>query len=557
MIAHGFFVEDSLQFLELLGILRSKVIRLAEVLIHLVKFPHVVLQRRERYHQPRERVPSAGDPAFVVDAAVAEHLEVLRGAALDRLRGVGGVEHGDAVHGPLRDAINGLGLRDPSGFERGRGDIDDMVKLAAHFALRLDALRPVHDHAIARTTEVRGNLLGPLKGGVGGPSPADGEVRESARVAPRIDVVHHLVGFTDDAVEGHHLIVGALGAALGARSIVADDIEEERILQLTNGFKLRHQATDFMVGVLSESGESFHLALKKSLLFRAHILPRGDFRRPRRELGFGGNHAEPLLPLKGFLSQLFPAAGELAFILGDPLLRRMMRCVRGTGGKIHIERLVRGKRLLRTHPANRLIRHIGRKVIIGRWFVFHARHAVEDRGRPLVRLAADETIELVKTRSRRPPVIRAGRRDFPRRRLVVFAKGGSAKTIVAKDLRQRRDRQRADARIAGKRRRQLHDRARIVSVMIVSREQRRARRTAQRRGVKTIITQPSIRHLVERRHLDRPAKCTARTKTDVIDQHDHHIRGALRRLHLESRRRLRIAGVQRGHRHDRQFRNGQ
>ena len=34
-----------------------------------------------------------------------------------------------------------------------------------------------------------------------------------------VDVLHHLVGFADDAVERHHLVVGAFGAALGAEPL--------------------------------------------------------------------------------------------------------------------------------------------------------------------------------------------------------------------------------------------------------------------------------------------------------------------------------------------------
>ena len=86
VVAHGFLVEDGLEFLELRGVLRGEVVGLAEVLVHVVEFPHVVLQRRQRHHQPRDRVPRAGDPAFVVDAAVAEHLEILRRAAVGGLR---------------------------------------------------------------------------------------------------------------------------------------------------------------------------------------------------------------------------------------------------------------------------------------------------------------------------------------------------------------------------------------------------------------------------------------------------------------------------------------
>ena len=47
VVALGLLQEDRLELLELLGILRGEVVRLAEVLVHVVELPHVVLQRRD------------------------------------------------------------------------------------------------------------------------------------------------------------------------------------------------------------------------------------------------------------------------------------------------------------------------------------------------------------------------------------------------------------------------------------------------------------------------------------------------------------------------------
>ena len=88
------------------------------------------------------------------------------------------------------------------------------MKLAADFALGFDPLGPVEHHAVARAAEVTGDLLGPLERRIARPCPADGEVRERRRVAPSVDVLHHLIGIADDAVERHHLVVGAFRSAL-------------------------------------------------------------------------------------------------------------------------------------------------------------------------------------------------------------------------------------------------------------------------------------------------------------------------------------------------------
>ena len=63
-----------------------------------------------------------------------------------------------------------------------------MVPLRAYFALRLDAVGPVHDHRVARAAIVRGDLLGPLERRVGGHGPARLEVRVGQGTAPLIQV---------------------------------------------------------------------------------------------------------------------------------------------------------------------------------------------------------------------------------------------------------------------------------------------------------------------------------------------------------------------------------
>ena len=84
---------------------------------------------------------------------------------------------------------------------------------------------------------------------------------------------HHLVGFADDAVERHHLVVRALGAALGARAVVADDVEEERVVEFADLLELRDEPADLVVGVLGEAGEGFHLPLEELLLRRRSCRP--------------------------------------------------------------------------------------------------------------------------------------------------------------------------------------------------------------------------------------------------------------------------------------------
>ena len=91
--------------------------------------------------------------------------------------------------------------------------------------------------------------------------------------------------------------------------------------------------------------------------------------------------------------------------------------------------------MLRLHPADRLVRHVHREVIIRVVRVLHADGSVKNGRRPLVGLTPDESVELVETRMCGPTVVRSGNRHLPRRSLVVFAEGGGAVTVEPQHLR--------------------------------------------------------------------------------------------------------------------------
>ena len=191
-----------------------------------------------------------------------------------------------------------------------------------------------------------------------------------------------------------------------------------------------------------------------------------------------------------------------------------------------------------------MVGHIRREVIAGFVLVLDARDAVVDRGRPLVGLAADEAIELVEARARRPAIVRTGDRDFPGRRLVVLAEGGRAVAVHPQDLGQWRHAFGADAGIARKAGGEFHDRARIVDVVIAAGQERGTRRAAERGRVEPIVAQSLRGHFFQRRHMDRAAEGAAVAETDVVDQHDYDIRRALGRLDLEARRRLGVPCIE-------------
>src|SRR5687768_11087052 len=98
----------------------------------------------------------------MVNAAVAEHLKVLGLMPLTRAGVVEGIHHAHAFDGLLLHAVDGGRLRETGGFENRRRDVYYVMELRPDLAFCFDPFRPVHDGAVARTTPMGCNLLGPL-----------------------------------------------------------------------------------------------------------------------------------------------------------------------------------------------------------------------------------------------------------------------------------------------------------------------------------------------------------------------------------------------------------
>ena len=358
-------------------------------------------------------MPGHRRPALVVDAAVAEHLEVLRLVPLGRLRVVEGVEHAEAFDRRLLDAVDDRRMRQPGGLEDRRGDVDDVMELAADLALGLDAVGPVHDRAVAGAAPVRRHLLGPLVGRVHRVGPAHRVVVVGVGPAEVVDLRRQELGGLEagQAVEHRHLVEAAVGRAFGRGAVVADDQVDQRVVEHFQILERVDQPPEVMVGVLEEPGVDLHLAREDRPHVLGRLVPGGNLGRARRQLGIRGDHAQLLLAREGFLAQLVPALVELALVLVGPFLGHVVRGVAGARREIHEERLVGHQRLLLARPLDRLAGHVVGEVIalLGRLLRFDGRGALVDRRVPLVGLAADETRRSTRSRRRRSATGRTGR----------------------------------------------------------------------------------------------------------------------------------------------------
>ena len=325
------------------------------------------------------------------------------------------------------------------------------MELRTHFAFGRDALRPVGHHPVPRSAEVRGDLFRPRERRVAGDRPAGGHVGVRHRSAQLVVVLQDVRGGFLHPIEIGHLVEHAVHAALGARAVVADDVEDERVVELAQALEGVHQPADLGIRVLAEGREDLHLAREEPLLVGRQRRPVLDRVGLRRQLRARRHDAELDLAGEDLLPHRVPPLVEPAFVLRDPLLRDVVRCVRRAGGEVHEERPVRRQRLLVLHPGDGLVRHVSHEVVVRVLRELHPVHAVVEKRRPLIGLTAHESVELVEPGPVRPTAGRAGGADLPGCRLVVLAEEARAVAVQAQHLGERRHAVRALTRVARKR----------------------------------------------------------------------------------------------------------
>ena len=168
-----------------------------------------------------------------------------------------------------------------------------------------------------------------------------------------------------DAVEVGHLVEEAVHAAFGARAVVADDVEDRACCPAgpcprwpgpagrPRGRRTRRSRRRLPSGGRRASSRR-RVSLSQSLIAAGL----------GASLVSGGDDAELLLPGQRLLAELVPALVELALVLGDPLLRHVVRSVRGARGEVDEERLVRRERFHGLGPVDRLVGHVGHEVVV-------------------------------------------------------------------------------------------------------------------------------------------------------------------------------------------------
>ena len=545
LVLHRLAEESLLQLLEHLRMLRRKVLGHAEVFRDVVELPGVI-DELVLDLAPRLQVDGPGEPAVVIDAPVAEHLEVLDLVTAWGLGVVPGIGHTHALDGTLGGAVDDSRLRHSNSLEDGRHDVDNVVPLIAHLALGLDPLGPVDGHGVTGAAIVGGHLLGPGEGRIEADRPTGRHVRIGGRVTPRIVVFQHEIDVRTLGlvVEVGHFVVEPVHQAFGAGAVVAGDVEDQRVVELAHVLDRLDDPARLVVGHVEVGGEDLGLTGEELLLIGREVLPVLDVSRFVRQLCVGWDDAELFLLLKDPFADHVPALVEAAFLLVDVGLRHVVRGVHRTRGEIDEEGLIRGQRLLKTDPVDGLGGHVVHEVVIGIVRGLHTVLVVVNGGRPLIGLAAQKAVELVEALVVRPAGEGPGGADLPDRSLVPLAEGARAVAIEPQHLPDAGHVVGQHAGGSGEGGGHLGDLGLVGRVVVAAGLERLPGRRTQRRGVELIVHQALAGQLVEVGRFNDTAEGAGAAEAEIVQQDDHHVGRVLGRLDFEHRGRLGVARIQ-------------
>jgi hypothetical protein len=103
---------------------------------------------------------------------------------------------------------------------------------------------------------------------------------EGRWVPPIIQVRHINRSSVNDAVQRHHFVIGAFRSALGTGTVIANDVNEQGVIQHAHFLQGIHQTSYLLVSVLGKTGEGLHLPGFQFFLVGRLRIPGRNFLRP-------------------------------------------------------------------------------------------------------------------------------------------------------------------------------------------------------------------------------------------------------------------------------------
>ena len=244
-----------------------------------------------------------------------------------------------AVHRILLEPVHDLRWLDADDLVERRHDVVDVVKLRSRRLVRPDAFGPGYDHGVARAAEVRGDEFRVVERRIAGPCPARVihvvglRAAEGIQAAEFVEGRELLLDRVGDAILGEQFADGAV-LALGAGAVVAEDVDDDRIVADAEAIEFIDHLAGLRIDVLDKAGKDFHQAALEGAFRFGDAVPTGHRFVAQRKLRVGRDPAHIFLPLENALAVGVPAIVELAFVLVRPLLEDVMRSVSCAGGPI-------------------------------------------------------------------------------------------------------------------------------------------------------------------------------------------------------------------------------
>ena len=459
-----------------------------------------------------------GGPALVVNAAIAHDLEVLHVMLLRGLAVVKRVEHAGPLDRVLLNTIHRNRLRQTGCFEDRRGHVYHVGKLRANLAPGFDTLGPVDNSAVARPAPMGRDLLGPLVGGVHGVRPAHGVVVIGFRPAEFVDPLCEVLGCLEalQLVEVAHLVEGPVDPTLGRGAVITDNVVNEGVVEDVQLLQEGHDPANMVIGVFQEARIHLHLPAQRGLEGFGHLIPGRYILGTRRKLAIRRDDPELLLPGKRFLPLFVPALIELALVFVSPFFRNVVGRMRGPRCEVDEERLVGRKYFLLRNPFDRLVGHVRHEVVALLWrlLVLNRRGPFVEGRIPLVRLTAEESVEVLETTAPcRPGVKGADGAGLPDGDFVVLAELRGGVTVEFERLRQGRHGVGPHRAVAWRAGRDLGDTGHADGMVVAPGEQRLAGRRGDGGSVKTVVLQAGRGQLFRGRRLAGAAEGTREPRT--------------------------------------------
>ena len=328
-----------------------------------------------------------------------------------------------------------VGAGSSADFEEGRDHVDEVVVLGTNGPLVLDPRGPRDDERVRVPAQV-GVLLPLLERRVARQRPAHRVEGIGFGAADLVENLDHLLNRfrVEIAVTvgvGHPVLQPFLG-----RPVVRHH-DDERVVADAQFIERREQPAEVVVGVVEHPSEGFLKPGVNFLLGVVQLRPRLDHRVSWRELGVLRDDAELLLPLEGFLANPVPTLVKPAFVFLDELLRGVQRGMVRAEGEVGEERPPGVGLLLIADVGDGAVHQVFGQVVARTGGGIDEGVVLHQERRPLVGLAAEEAVELVKTHPQRPAIERPGRGVGGVRGQVPFAERHGVVAVLLQRLGDR------------------------------------------------------------------------------------------------------------------------